>query len=204
MIAVVATGSTSVSCDAANGSTAIEDQGARVFTAGGREYACARPDGAAHTLYDTRPTVTSSKVSEATLGGQFVAWKRSSVAEPLGRSEDALLLLDLGSGVSRVVVAIIGQPQAHSSSSLGDFVLNRHGTLVWIVDSSSCPHACNVTSKLTESRIGHPSSVLAQATNTGLANRPHPNAPIGSLGLSRSGHIAYWRTNGGPHSRDIP
>lgn len=203
-MAVGAARSASVSCDAASGSTLIANESARVFTADGRDYACARPGGPIHPLYDTNSAVSSSSVKEPTLAGRFVAWKRVSEAESLGRSERALVLLDLGSGISRVVVAAIGQSQAHPSFSLGDFVLNQHGTLVWLVNSSSCSNNCDTTSRLSESRVGHPNSVLAKATSTGPANGPHPHAPIGSLGLSRSGHVAYWMTNGDLHSHHIP
>jgi hypothetical protein len=201
---VVATGSNSVSCDAEHGSTLLEDGSARVYSSGGHVYACTRPNGPAHALSKSGSAGAAGEVSDISLAGRFVAWKRFSVDQSLGRSEHALVLLDLGSGDSRVVVAIIGPASAPSAFSLGDHVLSQNGTLVWLVNSSACGHPCSVTSKLSDSRIGQHNSVLERVTNTGPSGGPVPHAPIGSLGLSRSGHVAYWITNGNFRGHHIP
>lgn len=204
VLAVAASGSNSNLCDAHPGYTLLEDGSARVFSMDGRVSACARPDGPAHPLSGSGSTASSGKVSDVTLAGGFVAWKRFTVHESLGRSEHALLLLDLKSGHSRTVAAIIGPLHARSNFSLGDFVLNPDGTLVWLVNSTSCGNPCDVTSRLSESRIEPPNSVLDKDTATGPPGGPAPNPPIDSVGLSRSGSVAYWIANHNARSHRIP
>lgn len=203
VMAVAASGSNSNLCDAHQGYTLLEDGSARVFDMDGRVSACARPDGPAHPLSGSSKA-SSGEVSDIALAGGFVAWKRFTVNESLGRSEHALLLLDLKSGRSRTVVAIIGELHARSDLSLGDFVLNHDGTLVWLVNSTECGTPCTVTSKLSESRIEPPNSVLEKDTATGPPGGPAPNPPIDSVGLSRSGSVAYWIANHNARSHRIP
>jgi hypothetical protein len=207
LAALMATGAAAaqaapVPCNTRPGNTLQENEHVRVFTIGVRTYACAEPKGPAHPLFDTR--ASSSHVSTITLEDRFLAWKRFSVDEPDNRFEDALVLLDVASGASRTVAAVLGQTHTQPSVTLGDFGLDSRGTLVWIVSSASCGQTCNTTSKLSESRLGHANSVLAQDTNTGPANEPRPHAPFRALGLSRSGPVVYWLTNGQPSSHDIP
>ncbi len=203
-MAVAAAGSNSDSCDAHPGSTLLEDGGARVFSSGGLISACARPDGSVHHLSHPGSNSTKEVVSHITLAGAFVAWKRLTVHESLGRSQHALGLLDLKSGDSRTVVATYGEPHHPSKYSLADFVLNEGGTLVWLVNFAACNARCDATSKLSESRLGQPNSVLAQDTESGPPGGPNPNPPISSVGLSRSGGVAYWLTRGNARSHRIP
>lgn len=203
-MAVAASGSNSNSCDAHQGFTLLEDGSARVFSIDGHVSACARPDGRAHPLSRPGSMASSEEVSDIALAGGFVAWKRYTVDESLERSDHALLVLDLKNGVSRTVVAIIGPLHARSHFSLGDFVLNDVGTLVWLVNSSECGNPCRVSSRLSESRVGQPNSLLEKDTITGPAGGPAPSPPIDSLGLSRSGRVAYWIANGNVGGHHIP
>ncbi|HZO79720.1 MAG TPA: hypothetical protein VFB39_16895 [Solirubrobacteraceae bacterium] len=141
---------------------------------------------------------------DITLARGFVAWKRYTVDESLDRSDHALLVMDLKNGASRTLAAILGPLHAPSHFSLGDFVLNDVGTVVWLVNSAQCGNPCTVTSKLSESRIGQPNSLLEKDTIPGPPDGPAPSPPIDALGLSRSGRFAYWIANGNVGGHQIP
>jgi len=177
-----------VSCDARPGSTLLEDGSARVFTSRGTLYACARPTGRAYRLHlpPDQPPATEP-IRDVQLSGGFVGWEKTDV---LGGHNYSVL--DVNHGTSRVVAT--ADPGGHQY--LGGYVLNSHGTVVWILNYNGCINAPCVLATVYESTAHHTASLDRSA---GVSDR----GPVDALGISRSGSVAYWLDHGSPRDARI-
>lgn len=179
-----------VSCDARPGSTVLENGSARVFTSRGAFYACARRTGRAYRLHlpPNRPPA-NEPIRDVQLSGGFVGWEKTDV---LGGHNYSVL--DVNHGSSRVVAT--ADPQSHQY--LGRYVLNSHGTVVWILNFNGCINApCSVQATVYESTAHHTASL---DRSVGASDR----GPVDALGLSGSGSVAYWLDHGSPRDARIP
>lgn len=141
-----------------------------------------------HRLYESGG-IASGPITGVQLAYHFVSW------EQLGdTSRPAIFVLDVARGAVRYVG---GADSPHQV--LGDYVLNPHGTVVFIMNfEESCgPYAGKVEGYVQENSL-HGFSTL-DSSQSGSAQ-----SPMAALALSTSGLVAYWTDNGQPRSAPIP
>jgi hypothetical protein len=180
-----------LSCTSPAGSTMLENGSARVFKVKGKIYACRRPKGRAHQVFVPRSyrNVSGNKVSDIQLAGPYVGFEQYVV------DGTEIWLLNTRSGQARSIGG--GDDQSHVV--LGDYVLNQHGTVVWVTSHAGCLNPCTATSTLTATTATGKSTQLDQSTTVGSSDILE-HLPITDLALSTSGLVVYWTDKGAARS----
>jgi hypothetical protein len=112
-------------------------------------------------------------------------------------SQTSIWLLDVQSGKARFIGA------ADDHVTLDGYVLNSHGTVVWISSFYGCLDHCTVTGTLTTTTADGSSTQLDQSRVV-TPTHATPHAPIADLALSSSGLVVYWTDEGVARSARIP
>jgi hypothetical protein len=202
VVAVAASAKSGTSCTRHAGKTALENNRVRVFESGENAYACLLRGGPVRTVFAVEPNRPGG-VDQLELDGPYVG-SQVMVDMGVGSSTIELNEVDVATGAHRRVDAVSGSSLSTPRQGFGGFLLNRGGTVVWIVNTQSCSGGtCTVKSTLYAHGVGGARKALAKAKATATGSRP-PQPAIGNLAISASGTVAYWTDEGTPKGAQIP